>query len=128
VPPETIAFDEFELDPRSFELRRQGQLVKVERIPLQLLFLLAENRDRLISREEILEAIRGKNQFLDADNSINAAIRKARQALKDVSALAVAAPPPGRRALAGWIYRPSLHLIDQLTRRSIRSWSRRVVM
>jgi TolB-like protein/DNA-binding winged helix-turn-helix (wHTH) protein/Tfp pilus assembly protein PilF len=83
MPPETIAFDEFELDRRSFELRRQGQLVRVERIPLQLLFLLAQNRDRLVSREEILEAIWGKNQFVDADNSINTAIRKARQALKD---------------------------------------------
>jgi TolB-like protein/DNA-binding winged helix-turn-helix (wHTH) protein/Tfp pilus assembly protein PilF len=83
MPQETISFEEFELDPRSFELRRQGQLVKVERIPLQLLFLLAENRDRLVSRDEILEAIWGKNQFVDADNSINTAIRKARQALKD---------------------------------------------
>jgi TolB-like protein/DNA-binding winged helix-turn-helix (wHTH) protein/Tfp pilus assembly protein PilF len=80
---ETIHFEEFSLDPGAFELRRDGQLVKLERIPLQLLFLLAEHRDRLVTREEILDDIWGKNQFVDADNSINTAVRKARQALQD---------------------------------------------
>ena len=83
MPHETIRFEDFELDPRSFELRRAGHLVKLERIPLQLLFLLAENRDRLVTREEILLAIWGKDVFVDADNSINTAVRKARQALKE---------------------------------------------
>src|SRR5208337_3647894 len=83
MPRETIRFEDFELDPGSFELRRTGRLVKLERIPLQLLFLLAENRDRLVTREEILLAIWGKDVFVDADNSINTAVRKARQALKD---------------------------------------------
>ncbi|MGB9435443.1 MAG: winged helix-turn-helix domain-containing protein, partial [Candidatus Acidiferrum sp.] len=80
---ETIRFEDFELDPGSFELRRSGHIVKLERIPLQLLFLLAENRDRLVTREEILLAIGGKGVFVDADNSNNTAVRKARQALKD---------------------------------------------
>src|SRR5271157_4917866 len=83
MPHETIRFEDFELDPGSFELRRAGRLVKLERIPLQLLFLLAENRDRLVTREEILLAIWGKDVFVDADNSINTAVRKARQALKE---------------------------------------------
>jgi len=83
MPHETIRFEVFELDPGSFELRRAGRLVKLERIPLQLLFLLAENRDRLVTREEILLTIWGKDVFVDADNSINTAVRKARQALKD---------------------------------------------
>jgi len=83
MPRETIRFEDFELDPGSFELRRTGRLIKLERIPLQLLFLLAENRDRLVTREEILLAIWGKDVFVDADNSINTAVRKARQALKD---------------------------------------------
>src|SRR5208337_2177689 len=83
MPRETIRFEDFELDPGSFELRRTARLVKLERIPLQLLFLLAENRDRLVTRDEILLAIWGKDVFVDADNSINTAVRKARQALKD---------------------------------------------
>lgn len=83
MPHETLRFEDFELDHGSFELRRAGRLVKLERIPLQLLFLLAENRDRLVTREEILQAIWGKDVFVDADSSINTAVRKARQALKD---------------------------------------------
>jgi TolB-like protein/DNA-binding winged helix-turn-helix (wHTH) protein len=80
---ESIRFEDFELDSRSFELRRVGRLVKLERIPMQLLILLAENRDRLVTREEILEAIWGQDVFVDADNSINTAVRKIRQVLKD---------------------------------------------
>src|SRR5271157_379952 len=83
MPHETLRFEDFELDPGSFELRRAGRLVKLERIPLQLLFLLTENRERLVTREEILLAIWGKDVFVNADNSINTAVRKARQALKD---------------------------------------------
>jgi TolB-like protein/DNA-binding winged helix-turn-helix (wHTH) protein len=83
MPPGTIRFQDFELDSRSFELRRAGRPVKLERIPLQLLFLLAENRERLVTREEILQVIWGKDVFVDADNSINTAVRKVRQALKD---------------------------------------------
>src|SRR5208283_3894657 len=83
MPHETIRFEDFELDTRSFELRRAGHLVKLERIPLRILFLLAENRERLVTREEILLAIWGKDVFVDADNSINTAVRKVRQALKE---------------------------------------------
>src|SRR5208283_5108573 len=58
MPHETIRFEDFELDPGSFELHCAGHLVKLERIPLQLLFLLAENHQRLVTREEILQAIK----------------------------------------------------------------------
>jgi serine/threonine protein kinase/tetratricopeptide (TPR) repeat protein len=75
--------DDFELDPRAYELRRSGQALKLERIPMELLLLLVEQRGQLVSREQIVERIWGKDVFLDTDNSINAAIRKIRQVLKD---------------------------------------------
>src|SRR5882724_1735943 len=75
--------DEFELDLRAYELRRAGQLLKLERIPMELLRLLIEQRGQLISRDQIVERVWGKDVFLDTDNSINAAIRKIRQVLKD---------------------------------------------
>lgn len=78
-----IRFEEFELDRGAFELRRGGRAVRLERIPLELLFFLAEHRGLLIGREEILERIWGKEVFVDADNSINTAVRKIRQALKE---------------------------------------------
>lgn len=72
-----------ELDPCAYELRRAGRPLKLERIPMELLLLLVEHQGRLVSREQIIERVWGKGVFLDADNSINAAIRKIRQILKD---------------------------------------------
>ncbi len=75
--------DDFELDSRAYELRRAGRPLKLERIPMELLLLLVEHRGQLVAREQIIEKIWGKDVFLDADNSINSAIRKIRQVLKD---------------------------------------------
>ncbi|HKV81177.1 MAG TPA: protein kinase [Candidatus Sulfotelmatobacter sp.] len=75
--------DDFELDPRAYELRRGGRSLKLERIPMELLLLLVEQRGQLVTREQIIEKIWGKDVFLDADTSINSAVRKIRQVLKD---------------------------------------------
>lgn len=83
MPKEVIRFEDFELDGGAFELRRGGRVVRLERIPLELLFLLVDRRPSLVAREEILQRIWGKDVFVDADNSINTAIRKIRQALRD---------------------------------------------
>jgi len=75
--------EDFELDLRAYELRRAGRVLKLERIPMELLLLLIEERGQLVSRDQIIERIWGKDVFLDTDNSINAAVRKIRQVLKD---------------------------------------------
>jgi len=80
---DTIRFEDFELDRGAFELRHKGEVVRLERLPLELLFLLAERRGLLVTRDEILDQIWGKNVFVDADNGINTAVRKIRQALKE---------------------------------------------
>ncbi|HWX56365.1 MAG TPA: winged helix-turn-helix domain-containing protein [Verrucomicrobiae bacterium] len=74
---------DFELDLRVGELRRSGRLLKLEHIPTEMLRLLIEQKEQLVSRDQIIERIWGKDVFLDTDNSINAAIRKIRQVLKD---------------------------------------------
>ena len=75
--------EDVELDVGAYQLRRGGGTLNLERIPMELLLLLAENAGRLITREQIVERIWGKGVFLDTDNSINGAMRKIRQALKD---------------------------------------------
>jgi DNA-binding winged helix-turn-helix (wHTH) protein/tetratricopeptide (TPR) repeat protein len=50
---------------------------------MEVLFLLVERRGQLVTREEIIEKLWGKDVFLDTDNGINTAIRKIRQVLKD---------------------------------------------
>jgi DNA-binding winged helix-turn-helix (wHTH) protein len=83
MPGEIFRFDGFELDRTAFELRRGGHVVRLERIPLELLFLLVERRGQLVTRREILDRIWGQHVFVDADNAINTAVRKIRLALKD---------------------------------------------
>lgn len=83
MPADICRFADFELDRSAYQLRRKGRPARIERIPLDLLFLLAERPGQLVTREEILERIWGKDVFLDTDNSINAAIRKIRQVLRD---------------------------------------------
>jgi DNA-binding winged helix-turn-helix (wHTH) protein/tetratricopeptide (TPR) repeat protein len=78
-------FAEFELDRSAYQLRRKGRPVQLERIPLDVLFILADRRGQLVTREEILERVWGKNVFLDTDNAINTAVRKIRHALHDDS-------------------------------------------
>lgn len=83
MAPDLLRFEDFELDPCSFQLRRSGRTLKLERIPMEVLFLLTERRGQLVTREEIIERLWGRNTFLDTDNAINTAIRKIRQVLKD---------------------------------------------
>ena len=75
--------DDLELDRGAYELRRCGKPLRLSRIPMELLLLLVEHRGDLVSREEIVQRLWGKDVFLDTDNSINAAIRKLRQVLDD---------------------------------------------
>src|SRR5579864_9143631 len=75
--------EEFELDLRPRRLRRGSHVLKLERIPLEILILLLENRGEIVSRETIVARVWGNDVFLDTDNSIRGAIRKVRQALKD---------------------------------------------
>jgi len=74
---------DFVLDAGLYELRRSGRVVKLERIPMDILLLLVSERGRLVSRQEIAGKVWGEGIHLDADNSINGAIRKIRQGLKD---------------------------------------------
>lgn len=52
---------------------------------MEILLLLVERKGQLVAREEIIGRVWGKDVYLDTDNSINSAIRKIRQVLKDDS-------------------------------------------
>jgi Tol biopolymer transport system component/DNA-binding winged helix-turn-helix (wHTH) protein len=76
-------FDEFELDGARFELRRNGGALKLERIPLDLLILLAEKNGEVVTRQEIIDRLWGREVFVDTEHGINTAIRKIRRVLRD---------------------------------------------
>ncbi len=73
----------FELDTAAYELRRSGDVLKLERIPMEILLFLIEQKGQLVTREQIADRIWGKNVNVDTDNSINGAIRKIRSVLRD---------------------------------------------
>lgn len=73
------------LDLSRYELTVDGRRVKLERQPMELLILFVQRQGQLVTREEIVEHLWGKDVFVDVDRSINAAVRKIRSALKDDS-------------------------------------------
>jgi DNA-binding winged helix-turn-helix (wHTH) protein len=76
-------FEDFELDPNAYRLLRGSEVVRLERIPLELLSLLVEHCGQTVTRDEILERIWGKGVFIDSEHAINTAVRKIRRALND---------------------------------------------
>src|ERR1039457_1603573 len=83
MPSERLRLGEFELAVAGCELSRPGRPVKLERIPMELLLLLLERRDELVTREEIAGRLWGNEVFLDFETSINTAVLKLRRALRD---------------------------------------------
>jgi len=104
---DVIRFENFEVDRGAYELRRAGRTVAIERIPMELLLLLLERRGQLVTRQEILDRIWGKNVYGDVDNSINTAVRKIRQVLHDNSA-----SPRLLHTIPGKGYRFSVLVVD----------------
>jgi Tol biopolymer transport system component/DNA-binding winged helix-turn-helix (wHTH) protein len=78
-----IRFEEFSLDRERYQLLRAGRPLRIENLPLQLLMFLIERRGDILSREEIVERLWGKDVFLDAEQGINTAVRKIRLVLRD---------------------------------------------
>lgn len=84
VPGGIVRFGGFELDVKAGELRGQGRTVRLQDKPLQLLMLLlGKPTSELVTREEIQEHIWGTSRFLDFEDSLNQAVRKLREALRD---------------------------------------------
>jgi DNA-binding winged helix-turn-helix (wHTH) protein len=83
MAPSSYKFGEFELDCARYELRRNGRILKLERIPMELLILLAEKDGHVVSRQEIIERLWGKDVLVDTEHGINTAIRKIRSLLQE---------------------------------------------
>ncbi len=80
-----LRFNDTELDVGRYEIRRNGRSLRLERLPMELLILLASRHGELITREEVIERLWGKGVHLDADQGINTAIRKIRLCLRDTA-------------------------------------------
>jgi DNA-binding winged helix-turn-helix (wHTH) protein/pimeloyl-ACP methyl ester carboxylesterase len=74
-------FDEFELCAETLELRNSAGLVAIEPQVFSLLVHLVEHRDRVISKNELIEAI-WDGRFV-SDSAVTSRIKSARKALGD---------------------------------------------
>jgi eukaryotic-like serine/threonine-protein kinase len=83
--PRRIAFDNFEVDVRSGEVRKSGSRIRLQAQPFQLLVLLLENAGEVVSREEICRELWPADTFVDFEHSLAAAVNKIREALGDAA-------------------------------------------
>ena len=76
-------FGPFELDPGEGKLSRNGNPVKVQKLPYRLLVMLVERGGEVVTREEVRQHLWPENTFVEFDNSLGVAIRKVRESLGD---------------------------------------------
>jgi TolB-like protein/cytochrome c-type biogenesis protein CcmH/NrfG len=79
--PFIYRFEDFELDPARFELRKKGARIHIEPQVLSVLIVLASNADRLVSKDELIEKV-WDGRFI-SDAAVAARIKSARRALDD---------------------------------------------
>jgi TolB-like protein/DNA-binding winged helix-turn-helix (wHTH) protein len=74
-------FSEFEIDPNRQEVRRAGESVHIEPQVFDLLVHLVRNRDRIVSKDELIETI--WNGRVISEAALSSRINGARRALGD---------------------------------------------
>jgi Tol biopolymer transport system component/DNA-binding winged helix-turn-helix (wHTH) protein len=77
-----LRFADFELDPRTGELRKAGEKLKFGGQPFQVLSILLERPGELVTREEMRKRL-WPDTFVDVDHNLNTAINKIRDVLGD---------------------------------------------
>ena len=84
-PAGAIRFGPFVLDVRAGELRKSGTRIRVPDQPLQVLLILLEHPGEVVLREEIRNRLWPGSTGVEFDHSINAAVKRLRDALRDSS-------------------------------------------
>ena len=102
LAPRTYTFAEFELDLTRRLLLRDGQAIPLNAKAFDLLLVLIENREQVISKEELMELV-WRDQFVEEANLTVqiSALRKALGEKKDEHRFIVTMPGRGYRFVAG---------------------------
>ena len=80
-----VRFGVFQVDLRSGELYKAGLRVKLQQQPLQVLTLLLEHPNDVVTREELRAKLWPTDTFVDFEHSLNTAVRKLRDTLGDIA-------------------------------------------
>ena len=76
-------FDDFLVNPEAWNLYRDGQVIHLEPTVLKLLVFLIRNRDRLVTREELMDTVWGNTVV--SESALSKAVARLRKALDDDS-------------------------------------------
>ena len=79
----TIRFGVFEVDLAAGELRKNGNRIRLQEQPFQILVCLLDRAGEVITREDLRQKLWPADTFVDFDHSLNTAINKLREALGD---------------------------------------------
>ena len=83
--PTRVRFGPFELDLRAGELCKDGRQIRLQEQPFQILRMLLESSGEVVSREEIRKRLWPDDTVVEFDHSINAAVKRLRDVLRDSS-------------------------------------------
>ncbi len=83
---QSVRFGEFELTLKSAELSRNGDRVKLPDQPFQVLVALLEHPGEVVTRDELRHRLWPTDIYVDYERSLNAAIKRLREALGDEAA------------------------------------------
>jgi len=76
-----VRFSTFEVDLQTGELRQRGQKIRLQEQPFQVLVALLERPGEVVTRDELRSKLWPADTFVDFDHSLNAAIKRLRDAL-----------------------------------------------
>ena len=77
----TYEFDDLVVDPAAFRLSRAGQAVHIEPKALQILIFLLERRERLVTKQELLDGV--WPAIAVTENALTRAVAQLRKTLRD---------------------------------------------
>jgi Tol biopolymer transport system component/DNA-binding winged helix-turn-helix (wHTH) protein len=78
-----VRFGDFELDLQSGDLTQNGSRVLLPDQPFRLLAILIRERGALLTREDLRRELWPEGTFVDFEPSLNAAVKRVREALGD---------------------------------------------
>ena len=78
-----IRFSEYTIDLRTGELRRNGDLLKLQPQPAKVLSILVSRAGEVVTRQELAQQVWGSETYVDFEHGLNYAIRHIRSVLED---------------------------------------------
>ncbi|HYL75308.1 MAG TPA: winged helix-turn-helix domain-containing protein [Bryobacteraceae bacterium] len=84
-PPAAYRFGTFQLDPRTRELLKDGQRIRIQEKPFLMLAFLLERAGEVVTREELRERLWPSDTFVEFDDNLNSTAKRVRETLGDTA-------------------------------------------